>query len=178
MGFCAIIVAAGTGTRAGPGGAKQWRRLSGKPVARWSAEGLLAAGAGRLCVVIAEGDEALAADALAGLPGWTTAPGGATRAGSVVSGLEGLAADEGEVVLVHDAARPFVGRAVVERLLAALDGADGAVPALAVADTLKRLDEANGGALTVARAGLWRAQTPQAFSYGTLVRAYGAWVGD
>ena len=77
-----VIVAAGGGTRAGPGLAKQWRGLSGKPVLRWSVAALLAAGARDIVVVVSEDGETLAAEALAGLTGWRTARGAATRAGS------------------------------------------------------------------------------------------------
>jgi 2-C-methyl-D-erythritol 4-phosphate cytidylyltransferase/2-C-methyl-D-erythritol 2,4-cyclodiphosphate synthase len=115
---------------------------------------------------------AQAAEALRGLANWRTAEGGATRALSVQSGLAALAAPENEAVLVHDAARPFVSGRHVEALLAALAEADGAVPALPVADTLKREGERVS---TVSRAGLWRAQTPQAFRLGRLRAAYAAW---
>lgn len=176
MEFSAVIVAAGTGSRAGPGGAKQWRILGGKPILRWSVEALLAAGATRIAVVIPVGDEAMSAEALAGLPRWFTAPGGATRADSVQSGLRALACPVDAAVLVHDAARPFVTPAHVAALAAALGQADGAVPALPMADTVKRLE--SDQVVTVPRAGLWRAQTPQAFRYGPLVEAYGVWPAD
>jgi 2-C-methyl-D-erythritol 4-phosphate cytidylyltransferase/2-C-methyl-D-erythritol 2,4-cyclodiphosphate synthase len=173
MDFVAVIVAAGSGVRAGPGEAKQWRRLAGRPVVRWSAEALIGAGATSVGVVVPPGEQALAAEALAGLSGWRAVEGGPTRAESVQAGLAALDADEGDVVLVHDAARPFVTSAHVAALLAALDGADGAVPALPMADTVKR--ETDGAVSTLPRAGLWRAQTPQAFRYGPLLRAYAAW---
>ncbi|MDB5454610.1 MAG: bifunctional 2-C-methyl-D-erythritol 4-phosphate cytidylyltransferase/2-C-methyl-D-erythritol [Caulobacter sp.] len=180
MTFCAVIVAAGSGTRAGPGSAKQWRAVAGKPVLRWSVETLLTAGAKALVVVISPGAEADLAAALAGLDGWSFVLGGATRAASVQAGLEALADRPGdEPVLVHDAARPFLGSATIAALLAALDaGADGALPALAVTDTLKR-GVPGQGVTTTTRDGLWRAQTPQAFRRSTLVAAYAAWpAGD
>ena len=108
MGFSAVIVAAGVGARAGPGEAKQWRMLAGKPVARWSAEALLGAGASELVIVVAQGQEARAAEALAGLAGWTLTLGGAARSDSVKAGLEALGAADDAIVLVHDAARPLV----------------------------------------------------------------------
>ena len=152
--------------------------VGGKPVLRWSAQALLDAGAKRLVVVIPAGDEALAAKALAGLSGWTTAAGGAARAHSVVSGLKALSdRPEDEAVLIHDAARPFLTGQHIADLLEALQSADGALPALAVADTLKR--EADHGPLvTVSRERLWRAQTPQAFRRGALLAAYAAWPAD
>ncbi|MEO8813032.1 MAG: bifunctional 2-C-methyl-D-erythritol 4-phosphate cytidylyltransferase/2-C-methyl-D-erythritol 2,4-cyclodiphosphate synthase [Caulobacteraceae bacterium] len=176
--FSAIVVAGGSGARAGPGGAKQWRRVAGRPVIRWSVEGLLAAGADRVVAVIPAGDEALAAEALAGLPRWSLATGGAVRARSVISGLEALAAEDDEIVLVHDAARPFVGARHVAPLLAALERAEGAAPGLPMADTVKRLDQASGAVSTASRDGLWRAQTPQAFRFGRLSSAYRAWPAD
>jgi len=175
MEFSAVIVAAGSGARAGLGGAKQWRLLAGKPMVRWSVEALAAAGARRLVVVVPADDEARATEAFSGLSGWLAVPGGATRALSVQAGLRALNADRDEAVLVHDAARPFVSRRHVEALLGALRGADGAVPALSLADTLKRRDEADGAVSTVRRDALWRAQTPQAFRLGVLRDAYAAW---
>lgn len=173
--FAAIVVAAGSGSRAG--GAKQWRQLGGKPVARWSIEALLAAGAEDVVVVIPPGSEAEAEAALAGLSGWRPAPGGATRAESVRSGLSALGGPGDRPVLIHDAARPLLGAGVIRRLLEALDQADGALPGLPVADSLRR---ASGGRLSggVDRDGLWSAQTPQAFRHQTIVDAYAAWPAD
>ncbi|HWA63536.1 MAG TPA: bifunctional 2-C-methyl-D-erythritol 4-phosphate cytidylyltransferase/2-C-methyl-D-erythritol 2,4-cyclodiphosphate synthase [Caulobacteraceae bacterium] len=178
MEFLAVIVAGGSGTRAGPGGAKQWRTLAGKPVLRWSAEGLVAAGARRIAVVVPKGDEPLAAEVLAGLPNWVLAEGGAMRADSVLSGLKALEGAPDDVVLVHDAARPFVERRHVAALLDSLQGVDGAVPALPVSDTLKRAETPAGPTVTTPRTGLWRAQTPQAFRLGVLLDAYAAWPAD
>jgi 2-C-methyl-D-erythritol 4-phosphate cytidylyltransferase/2-C-methyl-D-erythritol 2,4-cyclodiphosphate synthase len=175
MDFHAVIVAAGAGLRAGPGGPKQWRALRGKPVARWSLEAMLAAGAKRVVVVTPAGDEALARTAFAGLERWILAPGGATRDQSVLSGLRALSAAAEEVVLIHDAARPLVESHHIQALLEALGEADGALPALAVADTLKRVRADTGAVSTEDRGGLWRAQTPQAFRFGVLEAAYAAW---
>ena len=172
MSFSAIIVAAGSGSRAG--GAKQWRMLGGKPVVRWSVEALLAAGAEDVIVVIASGSEREAETALAGLVGWRLTVGGAARADSVRKGLEALGGPDDRPVLVHDAARPILKGAVIRRVIEALDGADGALPALPVADSLRRsIDGVVTGA--VDRSALWRAQTPQAFRLKTLVDAYAAW---
>src|SRR5580704_2058060 len=175
MGFSAVIVAAGVGARAGPGAAKQWRTLAGRPVVRWSAEALLGAGADELVVVVADGEQGRAREALAGLAGWRLATGGAARSDSVKAGLAALAASDDEIVLVHDAARPLVRREHVERLTAALADAPGAILALPLADTVKREDAAARIAETVPRAGLWRAQTPQAFRLGVLKSAFAVW---
>ncbi len=173
MSFSVVIVAAGGGTRAGPGLAKQWRALAGKPVLRWSVEALAAAGARDIVVVVSDDGESLAGAALAGLNGWRTTRGGATRAESVRNGLAVLDGAADEPVLIHDAARPFVTAAHVADLLKSLEDADGAIPALPVADTLKRQGEA--GLTTTSREGLWRAQTPQAFRRDRLLAAYAAW---
>lgn len=172
MTFSGIIVAAGSGSRAG--GDKQWRILGGKPVLRWSAEALLDAGADELVVVVAPGAEGRAADALAGLSNWRAVAGGEVRAQSVRAGLAALDCPADRPVLIHDAARPLLDRAVIDRLIAALDHADGALPALPVADSLRRgADGLMAG--VIERDGLWRAQTPQAFRLQTIVDAYAAW---
>jgi 2-C-methyl-D-erythritol 4-phosphate cytidylyltransferase/2-C-methyl-D-erythritol 2,4-cyclodiphosphate synthase len=176
MSFSAVVVAAGEGLRAGPGEPKAWRLLASRPMVRWSVEGLLLAGAAEVVVVVAADRLAAADEALAGLDGWRAVAGGKTRAQSVQAGLAALACDEGQAVLVHDAARPFVTRNHVDRLLAALETADGAVPALPVPDTLKRGEGLV--AETVSREGLWRAQTPQAFRLGRLAAAYAEWPAD
>jgi 2-C-methyl-D-erythritol 4-phosphate cytidylyltransferase/2-C-methyl-D-erythritol 2,4-cyclodiphosphate synthase len=178
MEFSAVIVAAGSGERAGPGGPKQWRALAGKPVARWSMEALLAAGATEIVAVIPPGDEARASHAFAGLPRWRAVAGGATRPQSVVAGLRALVAAPDQIVLIHDAARPFLDRSTIAGLLDALATADGAVPALAMADTVKRRDPATGAVSTEPRESLWRAQTPQGARLGALLAAYDAWPSE
>ena len=99
--------------------------------------------------------------------------GGAQRQDSVLAGLEALQAYSPNQVLVHDAARPFVSAALINRCLAALGSAHGAIPAIAVTDTLKRV-EAGHITETVSRDGLWRAQTPQAFNFIALLAAHRA----
>lgn len=175
MEFSAIIVAGGSGQRAGSGPAKQWRQVGGQPVLRWSVAALLQAGAKPLLVVIPEGAEAEAKAALTGLEGWQSVTGGARRTDSVRAGLEALETcpDPISSVLIHDAARPFVSASHVSALLDKLSEAEGAVPALAMADSLKR--QGAEGALTAApRDGLYRVQTPQAFRFEALVKAYDA----
>ena len=175
MRFSGIIVAAGSGSRAG--GDKQWRALGGKPVLRWSVEALLNAGADEVVIVVAPGEDARAADVLAGLSNWRSVTGGAARADSVCAGLAALTCPADQPVLIHDAARPLLSQAVIERLAAALDEADGALPALPVADSLRRGHEGMvSGA--VDRENLWRAQTPQAFRLKTIRDAYAVWPVD
>lgn len=165
----ALIVAAGRGERAGLSLPKQFAPVAGRAMVAWSHDALAAHhGIDEVIVVIGAGQEALLA---AALPAARHAIGGAERRDSVAAGL--AAAGDADRILVHDAARPFVPAIVIDRLLAALGEADGAVPVLAVADTLVRDD-----GTTVPRAGLHRVQTPQAFHFGTLARAHAEWRGD
>ncbi len=175
MRFSAVIVAAGAGRRVGGDIPKQWRLLAGRPLARWSLDALLAAGAEEVVVVVGAEDAPRAEHAFAGANGgWRLATGGAERIDSVRAGLAALTADH-DAVLIHDAARPFVTPAHVEALLAALATADGALPALPASDTLKRADASGLIAATEPREGLWRAQTPQAFRRQAIADAYVRW---
>ncbi|HEY0011241.1 MAG TPA: bifunctional 2-C-methyl-D-erythritol 4-phosphate cytidylyltransferase/2-C-methyl-D-erythritol 2,4-cyclodiphosphate synthase [Allosphingosinicella sp.] len=172
----ALLVAAGSGSRAGGGPPKQYRALGGKAVLRHAIEHLRRAGIEEVRVVIGAGQEALFAEATEGLPLPAPIIGGAERQDSVRRGLEAIAAEGGAAhVLIHDAARPFVPGRVVRRLLDALETCEGAVPVLGVVDTLAR----TGGALgeTVPRDGLVRVQTPQAFRFETILAAHRAWSG-
>ena len=160
-----LLVAAGTGSRLGAEMPKQFLSLAGRPVIRHAVERL----APQMDLVQPVGDAAAISAALEGLAHLPVVPGGATRQGSVRAGLEALAPHAPDIVLVHDAARPFVPAGTVGALLAALERVPGAIPAVPVADTLKR-----GGADgvitgTVPRAGLHRAQTPQAFRFPLLL---------
>src|SRR5690349_751239 len=174
MTIAALLMAAGRGTRFGADQPRQCLPLLGRPVLRHAAEALLAEpGVTLLQPVCAPGEEARVAGILAGLPALPPIPGGETRQASVHAGLEALARHAPAVVLVHDAARPVVPRGTLPALLAALAEAPGAIPAQPVADTLKR---AAAGAIeaTVPRAGLFRAQTPQAFRFPDLLAAHRA----
>jgi len=173
MTVTALIVAAGKGERLGGGLPKQFRPIGGKPVLRWAVEALIRHPAIRHTrVVIGQGQEELAASALAGLDVGDLVEGGAERADSVRSGLEAI---EGDAVLVHDAARPFCPPAVIDRLVAQLEFFDGAAPALPVSDTLAHATDQLGE--PVDRAGLVRVQTPQAFRLDALRQAYASWPG-
>ena len=169
----ALIVAAGKGERLGGGVPKQYRLLGGKPVLRWAVEALLGhSGIRGISVVIGQGQEALAAAALEGLPVGPMIEGGAERADSVRAGLDAIG---GDAVLVHDAARPFCQPAVIDRLIAQLEFHDGAAPVLPVSDTLARGSGQLGDPID--RSDLVRVQTPQAFRLDTLRSAYAAWSG-
>jgi 2-C-methyl-D-erythritol 4-phosphate cytidylyltransferase/2-C-methyl-D-erythritol 2,4-cyclodiphosphate synthase len=178
MAYRVVIVAAGSGERAGPGGPKQWRLVGGKPVARWSLETFLIHGAEQVVVVVPPGDEGRAEQAFAGLTGWSLVHGGATRTQSVRAGLAALGARPNDAILIHDAARPFVTGGQIDALLGALTDADGALPALPVPDTLKRRGDGSDGVSTTPRENLWRAQTPQAFRAGAVIAAYDACPDD
>jgi 2-C-methyl-D-erythritol 4-phosphate cytidylyltransferase/2-C-methyl-D-erythritol 2,4-cyclodiphosphate synthase len=164
----ALIVAAGKGERLGGGLPKQYRPIGGKPVVRWAAEAMLHhPSIDQVRVVIGSGQEELAGAALNGLAIGDLVEGGAERSDSVLNGLQAIG--EGSV-LVHDAARLFCPPAVIDRLLAALKGSDGAVPVLPVADTLAWGDATLEA--PVERKGLLRVQTPQAFHVEDLIYAY------
>lgn len=169
MRIASILVAAGTGSRFGADTPKQFLSIAGRPVIRWAAEALAA----ETELLQPVGDEAAIEAALAGLAHLPVVPGGATRQDSVRAGLEALAAFNPDIVLVHDAARPVIPPGTIAALRAALTDAPGAIPALAVADTLKR---ATDGVITqtVPRENLYRAQTPQAFHFPALLAAHRA----
>jgi len=169
MRIAAILVAAGSGSRFGAEMPKQFLVLAGKPVIRHAAEAL-AAHAPLLQPV---GETAPIAAALAGIEHLPVVPGGAVRQDSVRAGLEALVPHAPDIVLVHDAARPLIPAGTVPALLAALESAPGAIPALPVADTLKRAVDGRISA-TVSRDGLFRAQTPQAFRFHALQEAHHA----
>jgi len=172
MSVAALIVAAGRGTRLGGAVAKQYLPLAGRPLLWHSIAAFVRhPRVDRVQVVVHPADRSLY-DACC--RDFTLPPpvfGGDTRQQSVRLGLESLAADPPDAVLIHDGARPLVAAAVIERTLDALAGASGAIAALPVTDTLKR--EIDGAAIgAIERTGLWRAQTPQAFHFATILAAH------
>jgi 2-C-methyl-D-erythritol 4-phosphate cytidylyltransferase/2-C-methyl-D-erythritol 2,4-cyclodiphosphate synthase len=164
MRIAALLVAAGSGSRFGAGQPKQFTLIGAKPALRWAADAL----ASHVALLQPVGDPAPLAAALAGMDHLPPVPGGTERQDSVRAGLEALAPHAPDVVLVHDAARPWIPPGTVEALIGALTDLHGAIPAVPVADTLKRARDGLIGE-TVARDGLFRAQTPQAFRFGTLL---------
>jgi len=172
----AIVVAAGQGLRAGQPAPKQFANWRGKPVLRHSVEALSAAGVAPIIVVIPEGAEAIAAECLAGLADIRFILGGATRQDSVRAGLEALTGAEPALVLIHDAARPILPRAVIDRLVIALSEHPGAIPVLPVVDSLCHAEDALMGS-PARREALRRVQTPQAFRYADILAAHRAWDG-
>lgn len=171
-----VIVAAGSGLRAGQPVPKQFANWRGKPLLRHSAECFAAAGLAPIVVAIPEGADAIAAEALRGIAGVRLVSGGATRQASVRSALEALAKDAPAAVLIHDAARPRIPGAVIARLLDALGDNAGAIPVLPVIDSLTEADGAMMGA-PARREALRRVQTPQAFLFDAILAAHRAWPG-
>lgn len=172
MTIAAIIVAAGKGERAGGGISKQFARIGDKALVAHAFDALAAHPAiDAIAVVIGEGQHAMLEHALAGRSPFSVVIGGAERQHSVQNGLNAVAGFE--KVLIHDAARPFVPGAVIDRLIAALATSDGAVPVLPVVDTLAHGDDQLGE--VVDRSGLVRVQTPQAFRVDAVMTSHAKW---
>ncbi|WP_295444005.1 bifunctional 2-C-methyl-D-erythritol 4-phosphate cytidylyltransferase/2-C-methyl-D-erythritol 2,4-cyclodiphosphate synthase [Sphingorhabdus sp. EL138] len=173
----ALIVAAGSGSRAGGAQPKQFRLVRGKPMLWHSYAALTAHPAiDQVYVAVSAGQEVEAAAALADLKQPILLQGGQTRRESVYLGLKAIAADQKvDQVLIHDAARPFLPAQVIDDLLNALLRAPGAVPALPVVDSLSRGTDLLSE--TVARENLWRIQTPQAFAFQDIYAAHLSWTG-
>lgn len=168
--FSACIVAAGRGERAGGGTPKQFRTLAGKPVLQWSLERFAGHAACAQIVIAASRDNHERIETLTAnleIP-VKLVEGGETRTRSVAACLDAVSTRR---VLIHDAARPGLGGALIDRLLAALETARGAVPVLPVTDALVR--ESGAALEPVAREGLFRIQTPQAFRTDSLRAAFG-----
>lgn len=174
----ALIVAAGSGSRAGGDTPKQFRLVDGRPMLAHSYAALAQhADIRSVFVAVGDGQESLATDALNGLPVPALLTGGATRKESVSRGLEAIAAQGGaDFVLIHDAARPFLPETVIDALIDALFTSPGAVPALPVVDSLSRGTDILTG--TVDRSHLWRVQTPQAFHFDAILEAHRTWSGE
>ena len=169
----AIIVAAGRGLRAGAGGPKQYRTLAGRPV--------IARALKPFCThpdvfavqpVTNPDDTALFNEAVAGLDVRPAVGGGATRQASVRAGQEALAALAPDIVLIHDAARPFVTPGLISRAIVAAGQTGAALPVVAINDTVKEINAAGEVVATPDRAKLRIAQTPQAFRYDVILDAH------
>lgn len=169
----AIIVAAGRGLRAGAGGPKQYRSIAGRTViARALSAFCEHADVFAVQPVVNPDDTEMFAAAVAGLAARPAVSGGATRQASVLAGLEALVDQKPDIVLVHDAARPFVSAAVITRAIEAAGRTGAAVPAIPVTDTIKQVDAAGSVIATPNRAELRIAQTPQAFRYDVILDAH------
>jgi len=168
----ALVVAAGSGLRLGGELPKQFLPLAGKPLLRHCLETFAAhPRIGGVKVVINDSYRALYDSATIGLALLAPALGGATRQASVRNGLESLSDNPPDLVLIHDAARPFIDAPTIDRTIEALSEHEGALVAVQVVDTLKRAEGKFSGA-TVDRTGLWRAQTPQGFRFKPILAAH------
>ena len=170
----ALIVAAGIGERAGGELPKQYRDVGGRPLLAWSAQCFARHGGINVVQFVIGSDQASLFERAVpkALAGRKPALGGATRQDSVRHGLESLREANPDFVLIHDAARPLASSALIDRVLGALQGgADGAVPLLPVADTLRRR-ERDGHWSMVPRDHLHRAQTPQGFRFAAILEAH------
>jgi len=168
----AVVVAAGSGSRAGGEKPKQYQTIGGRPVLWWTLKALLDhPRIAAIQTVIGPYQTGLFKDAVSDLDIAPPVTGGATRQESCRIGLEALARHGLTHVLIHDAARPFLSPELIDRVIAGLATHQGAVPGLAVADTLKR---AASGTIerTIDRSGLWAVQTPQGFAYDAICTAH------
>jgi 2-C-methyl-D-erythritol 4-phosphate cytidylyltransferase/2-C-methyl-D-erythritol 2,4-cyclodiphosphate synthase len=169
----AVIVAAGRGLRAGAGGPKQYRSVGGQTVIFRAMEPfcrhpqLFA-----VQPVVNPDDIKMFQDAVCGLSHGSPTEGGATRQASVHAGLEALAPQKPDIVLIHDAARPFVSQGLISRAIDAVKPTGAAVPTIAVADTIKLVDGKGNVEATPERARLRIAQTPQVFYFDAILDAH------
>src|SRR3954467_2789760 len=169
----AILVAAGRGLRAGSGGPKQYRVIGGQTVIFRAMEAFSRhPDVFAVQPVVNPDDDAVFNEAVAGLRHAPPANGGATRQASVHAGLEALADAKPDIVLIHDAARPFVTAAVISRAIEAAGRTGAAVPAIAVTDTIKQVGVTGNVEATPDRARLRIAQTPQALRVDVILEAH------
>ena len=172
--IAALIVAAGRGTRAGEGGPKQYRTIGDRAVVARSLEPFVASAAVRMIQPVIHADDHEAFALTAGKAGKLRAPvvGGETRQESVRLGLEALAAEGATHVLIHDAARPFVSAALIERVSEALASHDAVLPASPIADTVVRVGADGTADSWLDRSQLYTAETPQGFALPLILDAH------
>jgi 2-C-methyl-D-erythritol 4-phosphate cytidylyltransferase/2-C-methyl-D-erythritol 2,4-cyclodiphosphate synthase len=170
----AVVVAAGRGERVGADIPKQYRPVGGEPMIRAT----LRAFVGHPHIdfvqpVINPNDRDTYERAIGGLKNLLPpVAGGATRQASVLAGLEALASHGPALVLIHDAARPFVSAALIDRAIGAGRSSGAAVPGIALADTVKSIDDSGAVTETLERSTLRIVQTPQAFTYNLILEAH------
>jgi 2-C-methyl-D-erythritol 4-phosphate cytidylyltransferase / 2-C-methyl-D-erythritol 2,4-cyclodiphosphate synthase len=168
----AVIVAGGSGARAGGELPKQYQLLGGEAVIRQTLKAFLDhPEVNHVIPVIGDGHFDWFRDATAGLHVPSPITGGRTRQESCCEGIEAAAEFEPDVILIHDAARPFTSAALISRVIAAVDATSGAIPGLPVTDTLKRTEQGIVGG-TVKRDQLWSVQTPQGFPFAPIRAAH------
>jgi 2-C-methyl-D-erythritol 4-phosphate cytidylyltransferase/2-C-methyl-D-erythritol 2,4-cyclodiphosphate synthase len=170
----AVVVAAGRGLRAGGDVPKQYRDIAGEPVIRMTLSSLLAhPRIGAVQPVVHPDDADIFRAATAGLSALRPpVHGGATRQASVRAGLVALHASLPALVLIHDAARPFLSGALIDRAIAAGEWHGAAVPAVTIADTVKKIDDDAMVTETLDRSRLRMVQTPQAFAFDLIMDAH------
>ena len=172
MTVAAVIVAGGSGLRAGGEKPKQYQLIGGKPVIWWTLKAFLDhPGISHVQAVIGEGHEEMFAESTVGLDLYPAVVGGSTRQDSCRTGVESVVRHSPAKVLIHDAARPFVSRDLISHVIAWLDRYPAVIPGMPVAETIKY---APGGIIdrTVDRAGMWTAQTPQGFGFAEILKAH------
>ncbi len=171
----ALIVAAGRGTRAGDGLPKQYREIGGQPVLARTLGAFVAHPRIEMIQIVIHSDDRALYDDCVPQNGKLLPPvaGGDSRAESVLAGLRALA-ERGETdgVLIHDAARPFVSPEMIDRVVNALNGAEGALAMLPAVDAMRHVDAKGRIGADVSRAGICRAQTPQGFRLARLLDAF------
>ena len=177
--YFALLPTAGVGARLGADGPKQYLTVGGKPLLRHAVDAFRASPlVAHTYVVVSPGDMLIDAVLPPDLDGVTVLRcGGATRMDSVLNGLRAVQGQvrDTDLVMVHDAARPGLTPALIEKLVQGVgDHPAGGLLALPVVDTVKRVGDIAPAVTTVPRAGLWLAQTPQMFSYALLLRALDA----
>jgi 2-C-methyl-D-erythritol 4-phosphate cytidylyltransferase/2-C-methyl-D-erythritol 2,4-cyclodiphosphate synthase len=172
MTVAAVIVAGGSGLRAGGEKPKQYQMIGGRPVIWWTLKSFLEhPGVSHVQAVIGEGHEEMFHECVGDLSLPRAVIGGATRQDSCRIGVESIERLKPSKVLIHDAARPFVSHDLISHVIAWLDRYPAVIPGMPVAETLKY---APGGIVsrTVDRAGIWTAQTPQGFNYEVILKAH------
>nr|WP_237151503.1 bifunctional 2-C-methyl-D-erythritol 4-phosphate cytidylyltransferase/2-C-methyl-D-erythritol 2,4-cyclodiphosphate synthase [Oryzibacter oryziterrae] len=173
-----ILVAAGRGTRAAEPGEppKQYRKLAGRAVLAHTIDAFLNHPAVGLVEVVIHGDDAkLYQDAVTDIKDARVLPpviGGADRQASVFNGLQALAPHGADLVLIHDAVRPFISTPTIEAVVAALASHPAVLCGIPVVDTVKKVDHGGLIEATVPRDGLWRAATPQGFAFDKILKAH------
>jgi 2-C-methyl-D-erythritol 4-phosphate cytidylyltransferase/2-C-methyl-D-erythritol 2,4-cyclodiphosphate synthase len=169
----AVVVAAGRGARAGTDLPKQFRRIGGETMLRRALSMFVEHGnVGLVQPVIHPEDLGLYQAAVTGIDLLPPAFGGATRQASVRAGLEALAARKPDIVLIHDAARPFASPDLISRAIAVTTQRGAAIPALTVTDTVKSVDASGYVDQTLDRNALRLIQTPQGFTFSALLEAH------
>jgi 2-C-methyl-D-erythritol 4-phosphate cytidylyltransferase len=171
--FGAVVLAAGSGSRMKSKIAKQYLLLNGKPLVYYALKQFAESPVDRIVLVVSPGDEDYCRREILdryGFSGVTVAAGGRERYLSVLAGLQALT--DVDYVLIHDGARPCIDRELIGRTMEAVEQYDACIVGVPVKDTIKIADEGQFVRETPDRSLLWQVQTPQAFSYDLIRRAY------